>query len=733
MLAGLKHTFSSSALDTCWNRALLAAAVVLGMTNSASAQTQTFTNNSSIAIPGIGSGPGPGGLYPSDILVSGVVGPVAKVTVTLHDLSHTWPGDIDILLVGPGGQTCLLATDPDGGTNIVNGTFVFDDNGPPIAGTPTPWIPGTYRPTANFDNLGDNVFEAPAPAGPYGLLLNVFNGLSGANVNGAWSLYIRDDTSLDMGMLATGWSIALSQPNVVTNTADSGPGSLREAILYTTLTPGPHLISFNIPTVDPGYDAINGIWRIQPTSALPPIRRTTTIDGLTQTGSSHDVWPPTLTIVLDGSNAGANVSGLVLSQGANASIIRGLVIQNFSDSGIHIAGRDDCKVQCNFIGTDHTGIVAAGNLVHGVFVSRLSGLEARRTIIGVDGDGVDDDRERNLISGNSGAGGVVGGVRLQGSIDTRIAGNYIGTNAAGNAAIPNARSGVRLSSNGLRTVIGTNGDGVSDELEGNLISGNGDGANASGVMIEDCDEVIVAGNLIGVAVNGLTALSNTGSGVRMSFASNNRIGTNADGVSDDLEKNVLSGNTFDGVLCSGTVLTGNIVAGNCIGVGSDGATPVPNRNGVRFSQVSTDFTESNTNNFIGFNLPGADDPIKGNIIAHNHEAGVVMEDFGDLADPKGIWVRGNSIHSNGDLGIDLFDDGPDVNDVGDADTGPNEFMNYPVITSIIGSVIKGSLNSTPTVRTYDIDVYQSDSPDSSGFGEGQYYLCLLYTSDAADE
>jgi subtilisin-like proprotein convertase family protein len=133
--------------------------------------------------------------------VTNVTSTVAKVTVTLNNFSHTFPGDVDILLVGPGGQNALILSD-QGGTNDANGiTVTFDDQ----AANPFPAVPvsGTFRPTvdATIDN-----FPAPAPTPSGNSALSVFNG---TNANGVWSLYVFDDAGVDTGVIAGGWSLTI--------------------------------------------------------------------------------------------------------------------------------------------------------------------------------------------------------------------------------------------------------------------------------------------------------------------------------------------------------------------------------------------------------------------------------------------------------------------------------------------------------------------------------------------
>jgi extracellular elastinolytic metalloproteinase len=149
-----------------------------------------------------GDGVGPATPFPSDINVSGLVGTVSKVTVTLTGIEHTFPSDIDVLLVGPQGQKMILLSDAGGGTDINNVTVTFDDAAAAVV--PATIVSGTFRPT-NI-TTGDT-FPAPAPAGPYGATLSVFNG---SNPNGTWKLYALDDAAIDDGTIAGGWSLTIT-------------------------------------------------------------------------------------------------------------------------------------------------------------------------------------------------------------------------------------------------------------------------------------------------------------------------------------------------------------------------------------------------------------------------------------------------------------------------------------------------------------------------------------------
>jgi hypothetical protein len=129
----------------------------------------------------------------------------------------------------------------------------------------------------------------------------------------------------------------------VTNTLDSGAGSLRQAILdanaaTTGTAANPDLIQFAIPTSDPGYNNTTGAFSIKPLSVLPTVTDTVVLDGYSQPGASSNTLTigdnAVLKIVLDGSQAGS-VDGLVIDGGN--SMVRGLVIDDFAaapDGGI---------------------------------------------------------------------------------------------------------------------------------------------------------------------------------------------------------------------------------------------------------------------------------------------------------------------------------------------------------------------------------------------------------------
>jgi subtilisin-like proprotein convertase family protein len=174
--------------------------VHVGTSDGTAVSTTTFSNAAAITIPSSGNATP----YPSAITVPAGLGNLQAVSVTLNGVAHTWPDDIDILLVGPGGQNVILMSDVAGFNPGVSGlTLTFRDGAPEIFGGLAP-ASGTYRPS-NVD--ATEVFGAPAPGGPYGANLSVFNG---TNPTGTWSLFVRDDVAGDAGQIAGGWTLRLT-------------------------------------------------------------------------------------------------------------------------------------------------------------------------------------------------------------------------------------------------------------------------------------------------------------------------------------------------------------------------------------------------------------------------------------------------------------------------------------------------------------------------------------------
>jgi subtilisin-like proprotein convertase family protein len=130
------------------------------------------------------------------------------VTLEVTGLTHTFPGDLDYLLVGPGGQKFSLLSDSGGTGDVSNLTFTLNDA---AATQPaTQWVTGSFKPV---NITAGDAFATPAPAAPYleaptagaASFSSVF-GTSGATMNGVWTLYVVDDAAPDLGTQA-GWKL----------------------------------------------------------------------------------------------------------------------------------------------------------------------------------------------------------------------------------------------------------------------------------------------------------------------------------------------------------------------------------------------------------------------------------------------------------------------------------------------------------------------------------------------
>ena len=188
-------------------------------------QTATFTNTNFVTIPDNGKATP----YPSVIAVSGLTGNVTRVTATLRGYSHTWPDDVDVLLVGPGGQRVLLMSDCGGGHARDGVTLSFDDDAAASVPDTAAILPGIYKPT-NFDTASDKL-PLPAPSAPFSSTLATFNG---QNPNGDWSLYIHDDGSWDSGSLLEGWALSITTSNL---TCCEATGQIADLVAVGTVSP----------------------------------------------------------------------------------------------------------------------------------------------------------------------------------------------------------------------------------------------------------------------------------------------------------------------------------------------------------------------------------------------------------------------------------------------------------------------------------------------------------------
>ena len=478
---------------------------------------------------------------------------------------------------------------------------------------------------------------------------------------------------LTLLMMAYAAPAAWAAEFTVTNTNDSGTGSLRQAILDANTNAGPDTIKFDIAD-DPDV-AGNEVKTISPTAQLPIISDPVVIDGETQDPSTGAGTPD---IELNGLNAGAVSSGLVLD--ASGITVRGLVINRFRSVGIYIApGGSGNRVQGNYIGTDASGAADLGNARTAVSVHApdnvVGGTEAGAT---------------NVLSGNRNGVWIEGA----GASGNRVQGNYIGTDASGAADLGNSSSGVSV--HAPDNVVGGTEAGATNVLSGNRNGVWIQGAGASGNRVQ--------GNYIGTDASGAADLGNSADGVAV-FAPDNIVGGTEAGAA-----NVISGNDSRGIWIQGAGASGNRVQGNYIGTDNSGTADLGN------SADGVLFIEAAHGNIVGGTEAGA-----ANVIAFNDYDGVKVDGSTSTANA----ILSNSVFSNGGLGIDLGVDGVTANDPGDADTGPNDLQNFPELRSAFTSngstQIKGTLNSIPG-ETFTVQFFSSPQKDPSGHGEGKKYL-----------
>jgi parallel beta-helix repeat protein len=546
---------------------------------------------------------------------------------------------------------------------------------------------------------------------------------------------------------------------VATSTADSGPGTLRQALLDAGSS---DVIGFD-PTVFP----LSTPQAIALASALPNI----TQGNLTIDASNAGV-------ILDGSALGSG-HGLQISSDGNT--VKGLQILYFPDNGILIDGGASgnviggvnatpgggCSGDCNLISgnmwagvwIEGDGNTVSGNLI-GTDVNGTSALGNDRGGVeirdGASGNliGGDTPGERNLISGNSNS-----GVSIYGSATSNntVSGNYIGTDVNGTTALSTGyiKDGVDIGGGASgNTVGGDNGTpGGACTGECNLISGN----SGDGIWLQDAGAAnIVSGNYIGTNVSGTVALGNGYSGVFVSGStshctiggdtpaernlisgndggvdivgasyitvSGNYIGTDVSGV-DDIgnfgagvgvsgDNNLIGGiNATPGSDCSGACnlisgntmvgvdvngSTGNTVSGNFIGTDAGGTAAVPN---------GTDGDGVYVHGGATYNTIGGDTAGEHNLISGNNYIGVNVRGSGTMSNTVsgnyiGTDVSGTSVLSNGVNGIQLSHESSHTLVGGDA---PGE-GNLISGNGLVGVYLRNSASNTVSGNTIGTDV-----------------------------
>jgi len=465
----------------------------------------------------------------------------------------------------------------------------------------------------------------------------------------------------------------------LTNSASSGSGSLRQAILDANSNPGKDSIHFAIPTSDPGYSTSLGVWFIRLTLVLPMLEdpNGVEIDGTTQPGS-HPYLPG---IIIE-HTASVPVGADLLTIISQFNIVKELGLFNSRGDGIIIQGSKNVVLNNQIFSSAGYGI------------SLLSGSE------------------ENDIDSNAVCGHALDGIHLDGADHNMIDNNSIGVQPAYIPTVGrNQGSGIAALGSDANT------------FQGNVISNN----VASGLYLSGSNANHILENTIGMDSGRTLALGNDEYGIYI-----------GDGSDNVITENWISGNGSDGVRLTGTITTGNIVQKNWIGTAY--SAPIPNAhhgiglyNGAHHNTIGSASDNTLGNVVLGNGWSGivvVNSPLGANVIGNNsiysqsfygihinnspgnsvvanriagngnvsNSAGVRVENSsgsGDASDNNLLWS--NQIFNNFGEGIQL---------VGDA----NNNISRPVILSASCSQASGTACAGCWVQVF-----------SDKFDEGRYY------------
>jgi CSLREA domain-containing protein/uncharacterized repeat protein (TIGR01451 family) len=443
-------------------------------------------------------------------------------------------------------------------------------------------------------------------------------------------------------------------------TCNASHCSLREAINAANTNPGRDTIAFSVAGT------------ISPSGQWPPIQGPTVIDGRTAPGY---VGGPR--IELNGTNAFPR--GIWITGGD--SEVWGLAVNRWNGIGIYLDGWGNNIVKNNGVGVDPTGMIRRANTQQGIMAA-----DSHHNVIGGPGP-----NEFNVVTGN------VTGIHITGSGGHHniVQGNIVGLAVDGTTMLPGQApstggNAIGIAVSGPDNLIGGSGPG-----EGNLTSAN----NQQGITIGGPTAVnnVVQGNIVGLSAD-QTQIRKNDFGIEVNGASQTLVGGPGAGA-----RNVVAGNLRYGVLVAANATTSQTtVQGNRIGTNDAGATGLGNGiYGVYLGQ----FGNTQTQTLIGGTTAGT-----GNVIAYNVKDGVFLET------KNGARVLGNSIHSNGELGIDNNPNGI---------TSAVAFRE-PSMTSAVTvngtTTISGGLAAASANTAYRIELFRNTNCDPSGRGEGEVFL-----------
>jgi parallel beta-helix repeat protein len=548
--------------------------------------------------------------------------------------------------------------------------------------------------------------------------------------------------------------LARANTYTVTNTNNSGTGSLRDAIKSANNNPGADTIAFNLSG--------SGPFVIKPTAALPTLSGTVTIDGTSQPGYAGSPL-----IELDGSSIPATDGVRV---GATDCTVKGLIIHSYSN-GVRVSAKNAVVSDC-WLGVDASGSTAKGNS-DGVFVDAADCQVLRCVLSGNSHDGLEvssaglrcivQDNYCGLDStGMSAVSNVNHGMTVY-ATDTQILDNTISGNQGQNLAIDHIavralvqRNILGLDATGTFAVspktIGVAAYCADSQFLDNVASGN----NNEGIYLgSGAARCTVQGNLAGVDATGATAIANgvgisindvdcqvldnvasgnVGQGIFVSPVAlrtvlqrnylgvdatgklaipNGTHGVEVDAADSQVLDNIASGNVQVGIWVLSTALRA-LVQGNLVGVDVGGASAIANGQGVNIDADDCSVLDNVVANTLsdGVALRSCNRAfVSGNVISQNSHSGVVVT--GLYGGPAGTQneILQNSIHHNRWNGISL-------------NSGGNNDQRSPVLTCawnggpnlhVIGSVDFGSSGK---LKTYHVELFWNSTSDA----EGEVYL-----------
>jgi len=440
----------------------------------------------------------------------------------------------------------------------------------------------------------------------------------------------------------------------------------------------------------------------------------------------------------------SNYAGIVLKSNSNKNNIGGILpsegnlISANIEMGIYVEASDSNVIVGNIIGPDISGTSA---LIIGDTLIQANGVEFN-TVAKHNRLGGTSPSERNIISGNR----VYGMVYYGNTAYNEVIGNYIGTDITGTTSIPNA------------TGICVDGGSHHNPILFNVISGN----ISYGIFIVTNQTFYneVKGNFIGTDYSGTSSVPNDAGLLLAGGAKHNIIGGN-----NSADRNIISGNRYGGIEISDQYTTDNTIQGNYIGTDFNGSAAIPNQYGIgittrpkhntidnnlisgnlKFGLLLFEFADSNTisRNSIGTTANQLD-PLSngtagiiiwggssgnmigghqmGNVIAYHDSIGIFIKDN----NTKRNTISENSMFQNTLMGIDIYPEGPNNNDAGDEDDGPNNLMNHPNIQHVaynptsLGFWAYGTIDTqTPNGTIIELFIADENQFDR---GEGKTYL-----------